>query len=217
MTAPAPNSVSCWKQIGIWGDRSCPELVPHVHCRNCPVYADGAVRLLDVEVSPEYLATHAEQFARAKAVSRAGAESAVAFRLAGEWLALRTAVFSEIASRRPVHSLPHRRDRVIAGVTNIRGELIVCVSLTAALGIAEAAAPAAARLAVLNREGSRFVFPADEIAGLVRFDAAELTPVPATLAHAQASYTRGMLAWQGRALAVLDDGRLFQALQQLLA
>jgi len=212
----APTTHDCWKRIGIWGDRTCPELKQHIHCRNCPVYSQSAARLLDAPVPETYLATNARHYAQAKAVARPGARSVVIFRLATEWLALPTAVFREIATARPVHSLPHRRDRVVTGVANIRGELLVCVSLAAALGIERAAAPDA-RLAVMSREGARFVFPADEIAGLHRFDDADLSPVPATLAHAQAAYTRGILTWQGRPVGVLDDELLCYTLNRSLA
>ena len=37
----------CWNRIGIRGDQSCPKLPEYVHCRNCPVYASAARRLLD--------------------------------------------------------------------------------------------------------------------------------------------------------------------------
>ncbi len=37
----------CWNRIGIHGDRSCPLLVDHIHCRNCSVYSAAATRLLD--------------------------------------------------------------------------------------------------------------------------------------------------------------------------
>jgi len=39
------NEEACWRRIGVSGDRSCPELAQHVHCRNCPVYAGAAQRL----------------------------------------------------------------------------------------------------------------------------------------------------------------------------
>ena len=207
------TSHDCWKRIGIWGDRTCPELKQHIHCRNCPVYSENAARLLDAEVPEAYLTQNARHYAQAKAELRPGARSALVFRLAGEWLALPTAVFREIATPRPVHSLPHRTDRVVLGVANIRGELLVCVSLAAALGIAGGPG-AGARLAVMGREGARFTFPADEIAGLHRFDDADLSPVPATLAHAQAVYTRGILTWQGRPVGVLDDQLLFHTLNR---
>ena len=209
----------CWKRIGTWGDRSCGELTKHVHCRNCPVYSASASRLLNAEVSDDYLVDHARHYAQAKRSVQPGARSAVVFRLAGEWLALSTAVFREVAPLRPVHSLPHRRDRVVTGLVNVRGELLVCVSLAGALGRPDSAGVptgAAARLAVVSREGDRFVFPAEEIAGLCRFNDSDLTPVPATLAHAQAAYTRGILMWRDHPVGVLDDQLLFYTLNRSL-
>lgn len=190
----------------------------HAQGRNSPTFSAAAERLLDAELPPDYLADRARHYARRKEITRPGARSVVIFRLGAEWFALPTTVFGEIAPLRPVHSLPHRRDRIVAGVTNIRGELVVCVSLAAALGLNDdAGAATSARLAVVNRGGDRFVFTADEIAALQRFDDADLTPVPATLAHAQATYTRGMLAWQGRSVGVLDDQLLFYTLNRSLA
>ena len=37
----------CWREIGVSGDRTCPELVEHLHCRNCPTHAQIARKLLD--------------------------------------------------------------------------------------------------------------------------------------------------------------------------
>ena len=37
----------CWNRIGIYGDKSCPVLPEHIHCRNCSVYSAAATRLLD--------------------------------------------------------------------------------------------------------------------------------------------------------------------------
>src|ERR1044072_880535 len=107
------NGVTCWKEIGSWGDRSCPELKTHVHCRNCPTYAAGAAQLLDVEVSADYLAEQTRRYAQRKEVVRPGARSVVVFRLGSGWLALPTAIFTEIAPLRSIHSVPHRRERVV--------------------------------------------------------------------------------------------------------
>ena len=210
---------ACWKRIGIWGDRSCPELPAHGHCRNCPVYATGAARLLDTEVSADYLAAGARHYAQAKTETRVGEKSAVIFRVAGEWLALPAEVFQEIAPVRPVHSLPHRRDALVSGLVNVRGELLVCVSLPVALGLAApaGAAPATARHVVVGRGAERFVFAADEVAGLHRYDEPSVAPVPATLAHAQAVHTRGLLHWQERPVGLLDAGLLFRSLNRGLA
>ena len=214
----SPIIAGCWKHIGTWGDRSCPELKTYLHCRNCPVYSAGASRLLDAEVPESYLIGHARHYAEAKRESRHGVHSAVIFRLTGEWFALPTRVFREVAPLRPVHSLPHRRDRLVTGLVNIRGELLICVSLVAALGLTGATGPGrTARLAVMSRDSDRFVFRADEIVGLHRFDDADLGPVPATLAHSQSTYTRGMLVWRGRPVGVLDDQLLFYTLSRSFA
>jgi len=37
----------CWRRIGTGGDRSCPRLQDCLRCRNCPVYAQAAVTVLD--------------------------------------------------------------------------------------------------------------------------------------------------------------------------
>ncbi len=37
----------CWNRIGVRGDKTCERLAEHVHCRNCPVHAAAANRLLD--------------------------------------------------------------------------------------------------------------------------------------------------------------------------
>lgn len=216
MTTPTIND--CWKRIGVWGDRSCPELKVHLHCRNCPVYSAGASRLLHSEVSEDYLAVQARHYAEAKREARHGVRSTVVFRLAAEWFALATAVFREVAPLRPVHSLPHRRDRIVNGLVNIRGELVVCVSLAAALGLPTGGIgkERSARLAVVSRDGERYVFVADEIVGLHRFDDTDLSPVPATLSHAQSTYTRGMLTWRNRPIGVLDDQLLFYTLGRSL-
>jgi chemotaxis-related protein WspD len=214
MSAANPPPDSCWKHIGIWGDRSCVALPTHGHCRNCPVYSTGAARLLDREVSAEYLAAGARHYAQAKAAVRTGARSAVVFRVAGEWLALATAVFQEIAPLRPVHSLPHRRDALVSGLVNVRGELLVCVSLPVILGLAtsSAASSATSRHVVIGRGAERFVFAADEVAGLHRYDDQTIVPVPATLAHAQAVHTRGIFHWQQHPVGLLDDGLLLHSL-----
>lgn len=209
----------CWKRIGIWGDRSCPELATHGHCRNCPVYSAGAARLLDTEVSGDYLAAGARHYAQAKTKQRLGEKSAVVFRVAGEWLALSAGVFQEIAPIKPVHSLPHRRDALVSGLVNVRGELLLCISLPVVLGLNAPVETGlgTARHAVVGRGTDRYVFAAEEVAGVHRYDESSLAPVPATLAHAQAVHTRGLLQWNSRPVGLLDDGLLQHSVNRGLA
>jgi chemotaxis-related protein WspD len=231
MTAPhlpANALQDCWNQIGVWGDGSCPKLAEVAHCRNCPVYSAAAAQLLQGETPADYLHEWAERLARPRPPAEAPeTQAALIFRLGVEWLALSAAVFQEVAEMRPVHSLPHRRGRVLKGLVNVRGELIVCVSLGGLLGLGEPAMDAmngqrperrgaCERLLVVSAEGGRLAFPVSEVHGIQRFAPAQLQAVPATVALASAHYTRGILPWEGRSVGCLDDKALFHTLNRSL-
>ena len=51
-----PGDGDCWNQIGVSGDRSCPELETFIHCRNCPVFAAAARTFFDRPAPEGYLA-----------------------------------------------------------------------------------------------------------------------------------------------------------------
>ena len=178
---------SCWNVIGVNGDGSCPELVTHVHCRNCPVYSTAGLQLLNRQLTPEYRRERTLHFARQKTVSVPGKMSAVIFRINNEWLALPTQAFQEIAERRLVHSLPHRRKGIVLGLVNIRGELLICVAVGRLLGLEpvgprELARKTHDRLLVVSWEANRLTFPVEEVHGIHRFQPAELKAPPATVA-----------------------------------
>ncbi len=210
----------CWNELGAWGDGSCPELERAVHCRNCPTYARAAVELLDRELPPGYLIGASGRLALSGTAPMRGGASAVIFRIGAEWLALATIVFKEVCEVRPIHSLPHQRGGVVRGIANIRGELLVCVSLCALLGIERSQtniAKSKERLLVAGPDGSRVVFPVDEVHGIHRFDASELRDAPATVARATSTYTRAMLSWQQHSVGVLDHQLLFTSLNRSLS
>ena len=146
--------------------------------------------------------------------------SVVIFRLGHEWLALATNVFQEIAESSPVHSLPHRRRNTMLGLVRVRGELLICVSLAALLGVESHAQTETAkklvRFIVLAHGGDRFVFPADEVFGVYRVTG-ELLPVPSTVAQAASTYTRGVFQWKEHTVGCLDDQLLFHTLNRSLA
>jgi chemotaxis-related protein WspD len=221
----------CWNRIGIHGDRSCAELSGHIHCRNCPVFSAAARTLLDVPAPAGSRLNATEHFARP---AQAGAglsaiadmQSAIVFRLRAEWYAIRTAVCLEVADLRPIHSLPHRRDGAVLGVANVRGGLLVCISLAVILGVAprpeavptrsrgRAAVP---RLLVARGTAGAVVFPVDEVQGTERFRTRDLKDVPATVAHAQAAYTQALVPLGDRTVGLLDEQLLFYTVERALA
>jgi chemotaxis-related protein WspD len=214
----------CWNRIGVWGDGSCPELVQHVHCRNCPVFSRAAVTLLEGELPSGYVEEWTKHFAEKERAEEADGHTVVLFRIGAEWLSLPTTACKEVVSLRTIHSLPHRHDGVVLGLVNVRGELLICVSLSEVLGLewtaesaGEGARGAHRRLLVIGEAGNRFVFPADEVHGVHRVVPRELTAVPATVARAAATYTKAVLAWRDKAVGCLDDQLLFYVLNRSLA
>lgn len=215
----------CWNKVGTQGDGSCPELATQVHCRNCPVYAGAAAALLDRDVPPGYVDESTRHFSVPRRIGQADTASIVVFRLGTEWLGLPASVFSEFVDMRPIHSLPHRRGGVVLGLANVRGELLVCVSLAHVLGIERTArspqtrrgAVAAGRLVVIRERETRFAFPVDEVHGIHKYSRDQATEVPATVAKGTATYTTAMLRWNDVAVGCLDEELLLYKLNRSLA
>ena len=220
---PTSSVASCRNTIGVWGDCSCPELQVHVHCRNCPVYSAAAAALLDRPVPAEFAIDRARDFEASKAVDERETQSVVVFRLGPEWFALPTSVVAEVAERRVIHSVPHRRG-IVLGVVNVRGELLVCVSLGRLLGLEPVSEPLPGvsrtdhgRLLVVRRDGVRAVLPADEVGGVQRFHPRELKEVPTTVSKAATAHSRAVLSWSGHLVGLLDDHLLFRTLHRSVA
>jgi chemotaxis-related protein WspD len=214
----------CWNTIGVRGDGSCVELQRHVHCHNCPVYSGAAQALLDRDASAGDILERTGDVARPRAADEDDARSVLIFRVAGEWLALSTAVIDEVADLRPIHSVPHRRGGAVLGVANIRGELLVCVSLRRLLGLDDVSETRNDNrrtvhqgLLVIRRNEVRAVCRADEVHGIHRYHKRQLADVPATVGKAGTRHSMAVMQWEGRSVGVLDDDALFQALQRSMA
>ena len=224
--SPIASSLSsiddCWKRIGVAGDQSCRELQRHVHCHNCPVFSAAAAQFLDRPLLPEYRREWSEHFALSKQIATPAKTSAVIFRISGEWLGMPTQAFQEIAERRAMHSLPHRRRGVVLGIVNVRGELLICGSLGKLLGL-ESTAMVKRQLAVFDRllvaewNGQRFAFPVDEVHGVFRFHSADLRDVPATVSHSTMSCALGVFPWRNFTVGFLDPELLFASLNRNLS
>ena len=181
----------------------------------------GTQELLNRQPPEDYQREWTERIATRKLEKARGSDSVLVFRIGPEWLALPTKVFHAVAENCVVHSVPHRRNAVLEGLVNVRGELLICASLGALLGIPRATPAqdkggraAGARMLVAGHEGTRLAIPVDEVANVARFAEADLKPVPATLSHRGVPFTRGLLPWEGKAVGCLDEERLFRELDQ---
>ena len=211
----------CWNKIGVWGDVSCPELGSVSHCHNCHVYSAAGRSLLERQGSDDYLDEWTRIIAQSEQAKKADNVSVVLFRMGGEWLALPTRVFSEVIEDRTVHSMPHRSSRVFLGLINIRGEIQLCFSLAAILGLSSTAESDSRqshivykRMIVVRQKRDSWVFPVDEVFGVHHFDNEELEESPVTISKTDITFTTGLLAWNDRSVGLLDEELLFNALKR---
>lgn len=209
----------CWNRIGVRGDKSCPKLTEHVHCRNCPVYAAAAIRLLD-----RYTLQRDAADTLPAPVASEATRSLLVFRLGEEWLALASRILVEVAPLAPVHALPHPRGRVLLGVANVRGALVACLSLAELLGLDGAAATAVAaggraapRMLVLDAAGGKLLVPVDEVDGIHGFELGLLAAAEQGNTLDAAKCSRGVLQWCGRSLRLLDEEQLLHSMIRSLA
>lgn len=203
----------CWNRIGVHGDKSCPLLPDHVHCRNCAVYAAAATRLLD-----RYALSQDAHEREAHQEQVQSGPSLLLFRLGEEWLALATRCLAEVAPMQQVHSLPHQRSRVLQGVANVRGALVPCLSLPDLLGlevtpVVPASARVMPRMLIVAASGGAVVLPVDEVDGIHALDQQRLQGEGS---HDN-RFTRQILQWRGRSVRILDEEHLLSAVDRSLS
>ena len=223
----------CWYRIGVTGDRSCPELERYVHCRNCPVFTAAARDFFDRPAPAGYLSEWSSWLSDVEGESRndrgeSGGEddeegmvarregtSVLVFRLGEEALAFRTRAVAEVTTPRPVHRVPHRSGRLLAGLVHLQGRAQLCVSLHGLLGIESTGEPR--RLIVLrDRKRAEFwAFGADEVAGIRRVPRDQWRPVPSTLANPAVGFSEAVFAWESRSVGLLDERRVFDGLREI--
>jgi chemotaxis-related protein WspD len=225
MTAPANLPLpdlpqqDCWNRIGVRGDGSCPELVIHVHCHNCPVFAGAGQQLFEREPPADYAEQWTRQLAVEQSEATGTARAFLIFRMGEEWLALDVHALVEVSDPRIVRRLPHLSNRLLLGLVNIRGELQICISLRELLGIEatpqELAGPARPLERLLVAEYQhRWVFLVDEVAGVHLIAPGEVSNVPATVSHSVRKFSEGIFSWEDRRIGILSPERVFEALQR---
>lgn len=215
-TVEAQDFDACWQRIGVQGDRTCERLAVHVHCRNCERHAEAAVLLLDRYT----LQLQDAGGGQAEAASAAAVRPALLFRVGQDWLALDPARLMEVAPTSAIHSLPHRHNRALLGVCNVRGVLVPALALGPLLGLEAATAAvgpgARPRHLILDAAGGALVLPVDEVDGVLAIPEDLLMP-----AHKYSSLAASRLAlhvfqWRQGSVTWLDAQRLAQAMQESL-
>lgn len=214
--------LSCWKKIGVFGDSSCPELAGLIHCRNCFQYNNAGRTLFDREVPDEFLEEWTRNITLVKEPETRDAVSVIVFRIAGEWLALRTVYLQETTNLRPVHHVPYRTNKVFRGLVNINGELLLCFSVgdltesAAAENPEQAETTVSKRMLVISKQGERYAFPVEEILGIFRIPMGDLQKPPVTLAKSPSGVVETIFDLNQRKIGLLSEDKLVHALKRSL-
>lgn len=236
---PQPSAVTdCWRRIGVSGDGSCPELKTYVHCRNCPVMTAAARTFFDRPPPSGYLEDWAGVLGDVPGETTVPGTSTLVFRLSEEWYALPTEVLTEVASLRPVHRVPHRSSAALAGLVNVRGQLLLCGSLHGLLGLSGSPTLLHAAMTALpgergghredqallepgrllvaaegrDRAARRWAFAVDQVGGAHRVAKDELRGVPATLGKAGRRFSQALFTWREQDVSLLEPARVFEGL-----
>jgi chemotaxis signal transduction protein len=211
---------ACWQRIGIDGDRSCPELAVHIHCRNCPAFVDAARWFLDREPEDDYIdeVTGLNTNMSGGAVRDQGVPI-MAFRLGAEWHGLPIRVIDQIHAVAPIRRVPHRNSPGFLGLTSIDGHIEVCVSLHAVLGVetGDGDGTGIRRWLLLKLGGDRWVAPVDEIMGVVHVDRKTIQPLPATLERSPDPASTGIFEIDERRVSLLAPDPLLRRFRASLA
>jgi chemotaxis-related protein WspD len=181
----------------------------------------SATELLNRAPEKEYISewTHLLQRERFQDEAALVENSVVIFRLGGEWLAINTKIFAEIAENKSIHKIPHRSNTVLLGVVNLRGQLRLCIALHTFMDIElveETQKIRNPRMVAIQSGMDKWIFPVDDVFGIYRCDLEHLKNVPVTVAKSTASYLKGMIEWEGKNVGYVDEELLLYSLRRKL-
>lgn len=213
-----PPVENCWSVIGIRGDLSCERLHEHLHCANCPVHERAAGLFFDREPPPGYHDEALRKIASPAGPSDPDVIAVLVFRIASEWLGVKGKSAVEVAAGLASRGIPGRANRVLVGLTSLRGRILPLISLEGLLEIAPASDPrnleTRGGFVVIGTGADEWVFRADEIAGVESIRLDELKGAPAASTRKSATLASAVFAFRGHAAGLLDEARLFSAIEE---
>jgi len=212
----------CWRRIGVWGAvfPRCEQLAEVIHCRNCAVFIDAGRSVFERRAPANYRDEWTSKLLKEEVKESKATVSAFVFRVGNEWLSLPAGAVDAIAEHKTIHRLPHGNNKLIAGLANIGGEILVCYSMEAALAIKkqtvhEHKSPKKffRRFMVIKLGGNRYVFSVDEVRGMTRYDPTSLKCPPDTISDVSKKIILGTFDLDSQEITVIDATALGEKLE----
>ncbi len=181
--------------------------------QTCGAQDTAMSRLLDRPLTDDLLREATEQVAQPRSQPARELASALMFRIGREHLAVPATDVDRVTRVSVVRRIPHRGNRIIRGLCNIDGELVLCGSLSGLLELPEEAqgAESAAndsdesRMVVLGPESNRWAVEVDCVLGLQHFQRASCKSPPVTVRQAMRCFTTSLLSLADDKVATLLD------------
>lgn len=209
----------CWNTIGVWGDSSprCELLEDLIHCHNCDIFRKAGHTLLSRKMEPDYLDEWKNNLSKPRKNTSIVQSSALIFRMGNEWFGLASRFVKEITHCDKHHSLPHRKNHVLRGLVNVRGDLLLNVSLGYLFRISKGDAGnhnKNERYIVINDDKELFAFPVSEVREIIYYQKDHMMPTPSTLKKDTSCYLKGIINHNSHDIGIIDDDILFTALHK---
>ena len=114
----------------------------------------------------------------------------------------------ETIALRPITPLFHV-PRCLAGIANLRGEILAVLDVAALLGLEPTRRSADSRIVIVEHAGRAAGLIVDRLDAIVSIPKSGVAEVPPTLSHEVARLLAGVVSLPERSIAVLDAARLF--------
>lgn len=156
---------------------------------------------------------------RARTVAAVGArEKLLLFRVGGETYGVSIAGLWEVLLPEGVTTLPTPPYQVCTALA-YRGQSLPLVRLSELFAVPSTAVPATARVLLVRGRGRPAGLLADGVLEVAEVETARIQPFPALATTLNRGFFRGVLAWKGRVIFVIDEAALaeFDEVQRFYA
>ena len=172
------------------------------------------LKLLDRESSLEDLESYKEKIRKAPKKEKKSKLVFFLFRLEQEWFALSASCIKAVNPTTQTHSLPHKSNEILLGITNVEGIFIPEIDLKNLLKIdLKTGSSVNKHLSILIQSNSQtFIFKTDEIQGIISIDEKQIEALPSNVALNKNIYTTGIFSLVEKKVNILSEELIFKRL-----
>jgi purine-binding chemotaxis protein CheW len=131
----------------------------------------------------------------------------VSFVVNGQLLGIPVNTVQEVLNPQSITPVP-KAPREIAGLLNLRGQIVTAVNLRRRLGLADLPSDRESMNVVVRHHNESFSLLVDEVGDVINVDAESLQPAPQTLDPLWKSVTKGVFRLERQLFVILDVGTI---------